>query len=320
MKLKTLRAKLSMLISILILSVYGCNSSPQTIALLVDTSGSMNKNDAIEKVKEIASSKINRFADGENEIILYRFDTVVEELYRGTPTEENSNQLVNIVNALDPAGQWTYLEKALNKAFQDIEKSGLERKKIIMFTDGLNDPPPDGQVGNFNSLVEKIQKQLKGKGGLYIIDVAEQGWFSPTQMETIKEVILTFLQIILFGLLLLALLIAGVKIRKIMCTFPDYYLVVLDDNGQEAINSYELNEYRRSCNTAVRISQDIDLPGFADNAFIIISERNGLVKLQALNSSIIYSRDKTANKNEIIAYSSGTVFEANNYKFKITSE
>ena len=273
-----LKSFLLISISIILVAFSSCERDPQTIAMLVDTSGSMKKNEAMPSVKSLTIKKVKRYATGKNEILLYQFDTEPVLIYRGKPTKSTVSELTTKIESLDPTGKWTYLEKALLRAYEDISTTDAKIKKIIMFTDGLNDPPPGENPQKFAELVSKISKDLKGKGGLYIIDVSNK----VPKREIIKEVVLNFLVLIVGALIFLIAVVVFIRWRKYRSTFPEVRLLLMDENEHE-LYSYDLNSYRKGSNKDIRISGDLNIEGILADSFAITTGYDAKITIKSIN-------------------------------------
>jgi Ca-activated chloride channel family protein len=106
---------------------------PQAVALLIDTSGSMDSG-KLGEVKQAAKNFVQRQTSEENEFAVIGFgsDTQV-----GTTLTQNSAQIQEAITNLADGGG-TAMELGINAAMQELQSTSLA-KNILLFTDGAPD-------------------------------------------------------------------------------------------------------------------------------------------------------------------------------------
>jgi len=113
-------------------TVVGGEAIPVTTMLVIDISGSMDKNDKIGAAKEAAKAYVNGMRSGD-QAGLITYDT---QVYTVQPVTADSSALVSAIDALQ-TGSDTAMYNALIEAEKALESiSG--RKAIIVLTDGMD--------------------------------------------------------------------------------------------------------------------------------------------------------------------------------------
>jgi len=104
---------------------------PLDLVLLVDTSSSLRKDNAIVEVKLAAVSFLRELEQGDR-VRLYAFGSEPDLLYDFTTDRK---RLVDAINGLDAIGE-TALFDSLHRGLDDLEGRRRGRKAIVLFTDG----------------------------------------------------------------------------------------------------------------------------------------------------------------------------------------
>lgn len=113
-------------------AVVGGEAIPVTTMLVIDISGSMDKNDKIGAAKEAAKAYINGMRPGD-QAGLISYDT---QVYTVQPVTSDVPALVSAIDALQ-TGSDTAMYNALVEAEKALE-SASGRKAIIVMTDGMD--------------------------------------------------------------------------------------------------------------------------------------------------------------------------------------
>ena len=331
-KIKCLILWRFILLFVLLISINSCTTPDESYAFLIDNSKSMLSGNVIDKVKELFALKIKEVSNSKNHIIIYKFDSEVKEIYRGSPSNENIDAIIELVDGINPDGNWTYIAEALTHAFQELETTDSKIKKIIMLTDGLNDPPPginvtDMQAALFDT-VQAISDKLREDGGyLYIVNCSNEEVtvehdgdnkfiFSPkeflnTPLVKASGVLLAFIIVIV------VIIAVGGIIQRKLCTFPKYALIHLDEEQKVSLNKYKLNMYRKWCKEAICIPGDIEITNI-DNNFYIITKRNGKLYIFPEGNEVIVS-GMTLTPDEKYEIHENDVFSCSGEFFRIES-
>jgi len=112
--------------------VVGEESIPITTMLVMDISGSMDKNDKLAAAKEAAKSYVSQMRPGD-QAGLITYDT---QVYMVQPITADTTVLINAIDGLK-SGSDTAMYNALVEAEKALE-SASGRKAIIVLTDGLD--------------------------------------------------------------------------------------------------------------------------------------------------------------------------------------
>lgn len=116
----------------------------------IDVSKSMKKNGLDQKVKRAAKDLILDCKVGDR-IILMTFGSDVNSGFEDRVFSEESiardkEEIIANINKLEFNDQYTWMTKAfdiIGKRLKDLQKAYPDRpKRVYVFTDGLNDPPP----------------------------------------------------------------------------------------------------------------------------------------------------------------------------------
>lgn len=153
---------------------YACTKSKEYL-LIVDTSGSMNKNRQMEMVKKSIRQVILQYQKGDV-VHLLTFDSDVKQEFT---IELNCNsdlsQLLEKLDRIEANGKWTNLIAALNESLTTVRKlkkrSPSKEVTLILYTDGKHDLPEghkDNTRLNFDDLFNKFYKNF---------DTRKPNWF-----------------------------------------------------------------------------------------------------------------------------------------------
>jgi len=103
---------------------------PQAVALLIDTSGSMNGG-KLREVKEAARKFVQRQTSENNEFAVIGFGSSTQI---GTPLSQNSNEIEQAITNLADGGG-TAMGLGIKAAMEELQPTSLA-KNILLFTDG----------------------------------------------------------------------------------------------------------------------------------------------------------------------------------------
>jgi Ca-activated chloride channel family protein len=109
-------------------------TSPVTIALLVDVSGSMRVGPKLAFANEVVKRITDGLLSGHDEAALFTFDA---DLREERPFTDQPASLVGALTALEPFGH-TALYDAIAETARRIESRQAERRAIVVITDGLD--------------------------------------------------------------------------------------------------------------------------------------------------------------------------------------
>ena len=129
-------------------AVVGGEAIPVTTMLVIDISGSMDKNDKIGAAKEAAKAYINGMRAGD-QAGLITYDT---QVYTVQPVTSDIPTLINAIDGLQ-TGSDTAMYNALIEAEKALE-SVSGRKAIIVMTDGMDNQSSSTAEDVINSIGE----------------------------------------------------------------------------------------------------------------------------------------------------------------------
>jgi len=129
-------------------AVVGGESIPVTTMLVIDISGSMDKNDKIGAAKEAAKAYVNGMRSGD-QAGLITYDT---QVYTVQPVTSDTAALIAAVDGLQ-TGSDTAMYNALIEAEKALE-SVSGRKAIIVMTDGMDNQSHSTAEDVINSISE----------------------------------------------------------------------------------------------------------------------------------------------------------------------
>lgn len=110
------------------------NTSPVTIALLVDVSGSMRVGPKLTFANEVVKRITEGLRPGRDEAALFTFDA---DLREERPFTSAPTSLIDALSTLEPFGH-TALYDAIAETARRIESRQAERRAIVVITDGLD--------------------------------------------------------------------------------------------------------------------------------------------------------------------------------------
>ena len=135
--------------------------SAKNIIFIVDTSGSMTESKLISEVKESVKRVVLEETSPGDHIHLFTFDSEIRDhlkLQIGNPID--TSVFLKRLSQITALGQWTDLVSALDRSLQEtvqlLQASPGRKTKIILYTDGKNDPPSGKRrspVKSFNDLL-----------------------------------------------------------------------------------------------------------------------------------------------------------------------
>ncbi|MFH1036262.1 MAG: VWA domain-containing protein [Pseudomonadota bacterium] len=169
----------------------GDQGYPLDIVLVLDNSGSMQKNDPHSLMKSVAINFLESL-DSRDQLAMIIFDTEAKLLQplHFLSQEETRQAYAASLKHLDYRGKWTNSHTAIERAIYELKSTGREdsRKIIIFMTDGIL------ETGNAQRDVEAIQwlkqslTEEARKNDIHIFGVAftEAADFSMIQVLAVK--------------------------------------------------------------------------------------------------------------------------------------
>ncbi len=164
---------------------------PLDIVLVLDNSGSMQKNDPNYLMKSVAANFLERLGTSDQlAMIIFASDTKLVQPLRSLAQAETRQAYVASLNHLDYRGKWTNSHTAIERAIYELKRTGREgsRKIIIFMTDGiLETGNPQRDVEATQWLKQYLTEEAK-KNGIRIFGVAftEAADFSMIQVLAVK--------------------------------------------------------------------------------------------------------------------------------------
>ena len=117
-----------------VLSLRADRRSPVSIAVLVDTSGSMRVGSKMSMARQALDTLLRQLRDGEDEIALFTFDTALHE------RQSFTTRLADLSDELDEFGSFgaTSLYDATAATARKLASRSAGHKAIIILTDGID--------------------------------------------------------------------------------------------------------------------------------------------------------------------------------------
>lgn len=132
-------------------------SDERTIALVLDTSGSMS-GEPMDETKTASEEFIHTVLEEDASIGIVTYDDSAETISNFSNDKRN---LIKLISDVSDGGGGTNIESGLEKASSMLDRSNAEKKIIVLMSDG---EPNDGKQGD--ELI-KYAKQIK-KNGIYV--------------------------------------------------------------------------------------------------------------------------------------------------------
>jgi VWFA-related protein len=117
-----------------ILSIRSDLRSPVSLAVLIDTSGSMTMASNIAMARQAFDSLLTQLNAGQDEVALFTFDA---ELHERRPFTSNPNDLRGALDEFSPFGS-TSLYDATAAAARRLAERSAAHKAIVVLTDGID--------------------------------------------------------------------------------------------------------------------------------------------------------------------------------------
>ena len=109
-------------------------NSPVTIAMLIDTSGSMRVSSKFELAREVVKQLAGDLEDGRDEVSLFTFDSTLRVQQPFTP---HPTSLDTALEGAEPFGM-TSLYDAVAETAKRLADRGAARRAILVLTDGID--------------------------------------------------------------------------------------------------------------------------------------------------------------------------------------
>jgi Ca-activated chloride channel family protein len=110
------------------------DTTPVSLAILADISGSMDVAFKRDAAREAARQLVGNLTAGEDRVGLYAFDSKLREVQRLEPAP---SQVVERLDRLEPWGK-TKLFDAIAETGEKLAKSGAPRRAVVVMTDGYD--------------------------------------------------------------------------------------------------------------------------------------------------------------------------------------
>jgi VWFA-related protein len=117
-----------------VLSLHADRQSPVSLALLIDTSGSMQVGSKIEMVRKTIRTLLSQLRAGEDEVGVFTFDS---SLHEHEPFTSNLEKLKGSLSLSAPFGT-TSLYDAIAATSQRLADRTAAHKAVIVLTDGID--------------------------------------------------------------------------------------------------------------------------------------------------------------------------------------
>ncbi|WP_141735764.1 VWA domain-containing protein [Oligoflexus tunisiensis] len=155
------------------LSHFACQENKTTV-FIVDTSGSMKKDGLLDNVKQSMKKLSFDYHEGDT-FTLITFDSETRfELSQVVRTNSDLYELNSRIDAIQAKGNWTNLKGVIDYSLdlvtrELLAKDSQRKVDIVLYTDGIHDPPPHlkgKEELNFEQLFQK-----------YFSKTSNQPWF-----------------------------------------------------------------------------------------------------------------------------------------------
>jgi hypothetical protein len=160
-------------ISLLLFLLSAC-SKHKHIVFVVDTSGSMLGKNLMQDVKNSIKEILLDYGSGDK-VSIITFDTEPNTIYdKEIRSNTDLKEIFGIVDNFSAKGTWTCLVKAMDyslKTVSELVKTDPRANvKIVLYTDGKDDPPPEqGKSSlNFGQLIKSYYRNYVTNKAWYI--------------------------------------------------------------------------------------------------------------------------------------------------------
>ncbi|MBC7195415.1 MAG: VWA domain-containing protein [Caldisericia bacterium] len=158
------------------------NNEPIYIALLLDTSESMIKNNAFSESKKAAQNFIDSLRDIDK-VMIVSFSDKVEIKSDFTNNKIKLKEIINNLNT----GEYTKLYDAINVGLEKINEILSNRKTVILLSDG-KDSKEEGYKFGSNSTIDDVLRRCElYKIPIYIIGLGEADLKTLDRLATISK-------------------------------------------------------------------------------------------------------------------------------------
>ena len=335
-----MRRHVSPIIVLAALILVSC-TKPAHYVVLFDTSRSMNADMTLDNAKEELIRFVKGLTGENDELSLLTFDSDVTKVFSDRLSKSRRESLFSLIRSIKATGDWTYIYLVQQAGSASVYK-------ILVVTDGINDPPPgipkdglvtlDDIVGKHNDLAQRrISSHISfifvnsdridsAKLASFEQDLDEAGFdtkIDESCPSLIDEIIPIAKRITGWFLVLCAIILAIALVifwRIKACRFPDLALCQLSDSRDLdlVLGHYSFRNYRKGCAKSLQVSKQVPITGLNDDAFKV-HYRSGEVYLES-GSEDLFIDEELQEKGEKIHIRYGTVFIVKNMPFTITNQ
>jgi hypothetical protein len=331
---------------ILVFLVTAC-APKNDLILVVDTSGSMKKNNQFQKVKQsIKNLLLESYQKFENVHVVEFSKESKPVMSMKISTNSDLVEVYKTLDELEASGNWTNLVGVMDDSLQKIRKirGATEGKNVtlIIYTDGKHDLPEGESDLRFGDLLDKYYgnySPTQQDWFIYYVELEEKDPEFQDFLEKSKSGVVidkenatntesfaftkkdyTEMAIGGLGAILLLLLIRIVlNLRKPW--FGDHVIYYQSKTGSGGNNKINLDMYRKPLfNNYLIIGSKakISLPGLEKKHALIGVSGDGKIYIKPIGKSKVLVHNSPARKRTFIK--NGYKFTVGNYDFNLVLE
>lgn len=130
-----------------------CEQKPRSVSIVIDKSGSNKDNDP-NNLRLAAASKINAYLQGSDKIAVTQFDSVANTVYKLGAPGSAADSAIKGIGALGGTDVFLGLDAGIKQL-----ASAHENAALVIFTDGVDDPPKPENKAKKLALLAKAKEQ-----------------------------------------------------------------------------------------------------------------------------------------------------------------
>jgi len=156
------------------------SSGPKDVVLILDTSGSMQKQGRLELMKQAASTVIGSLTVGDH-VTVVAFSSEARNLttYLVQATKENKDDLIGQIEILGAVGSTNFMA-AFDKAYDVLELSRRNEMSsfchtaILFLTDGMMTVPSDIKTDDVTNLIARREREVKANAFIFLYGLGSE--------------------------------------------------------------------------------------------------------------------------------------------------